>query len=290
MIVLSPRASVYEAARAMAENGVGAIVVSDERRIAGIITDRDLALEVAAADVRPRETALSDVMTEDVCSVDIAAEVEQAVHAMRRHGCRRVPVTEHGRAVGMVSLDDLIIEGAIDLATAAAVIREQLRTAGGAFKAEGSTHPEAPARPEMATGRGARALMRHRARAELAYSRLLHNVESHTGLTPREDAEHALLIVLGAVCRRVRPDDARDLIAQLPSTLKPDLERILEGPDRRITRQSIQAELIDEVHVSPDIAGAVLDSVGNAIADTVSSGEIEGLRGQLPLDLKDLFP
>ncbi len=289
MIVLGPRASAHEAARAMADNGIGAIVVCEQQRLVGILTDRDLALEVVAADIGSG-IAVGELMTEGVASVDVGAGVDEVVRVMVDHACRRLPITEHGRVVGMVSLDDLLLEGVVDVAQASSVIREQLRTAVGPHKPEGTTHPEAPARPERAAGRAARAILRHRARAELAYSRLLACVERHTGLTPRETAERALLVVLGAVCRRVTPDQARHLIAQLPSKLKPDLERHLEGPDRRVTRQMIQSELIREVHVGQATAGGVLDAVGGAVAEIISSGEVEGLRGQLPPDLKDLFP
>jgi uncharacterized protein (DUF2267 family)/predicted transcriptional regulator len=290
MVILRPSAHAYEAARAMAENGVGAIVVAEDQHVVGIVTDRDLALEIAAADLPPKSTPLRDVMSDLVVTVDIGDTLDDVVAVMRAQGCRRVPVTEHGRCVGIVSLDDLLLERAVDLETAGTIVRDQLRGAAGALKPPGTTRPELPAQPELATGRASRAVMRRRARAELAYSRLLHAVEARSGLSPREKAERALLVVLGAVCRRVTPDEARHFVAQLPSKLKTDLERVLDGPDRRITRPAIEMELVREVKVAPDVATALVGAVGEAIAASISAGEIEALRGQLPLDLKDLFP
>jgi uncharacterized protein (DUF2267 family) len=98
------------------------------------------------------------------------------------------------------------------------------------------------------------------------------------------------MLVLGMLCRRVTPAQARHLVAQLPSKLQPELERNLVGPDRHITRSAIEAELMNRLHLGEAIAATLLTSVCEALADGVSAGEIEAFRGQLPLDMKDLFP
>lgn len=274
----------------MADNAIGAVLVVDNGQLTGIVTDRDLALEVVGHDLNARETLVRDIMASDVATVDIDADIADVVQRMRDHGCRRVPLTEEERIAGMVSLDDLILEGDVGRDAVAEIIGEQLRAASGSLKAEGTTHPESPARPEMATGRAARALMRRRGRAELAYSKVLHAVEAHTGLNQKADAERALLVVLGAVCRRVTPAQAAHLLAQLPSKLKEDLDRVLQGPDRRITREAIETELVREMKVDYAAAAQIADGIGRAIANTVSSGEIQGFRGQLPAELKGIFP
>jgi uncharacterized protein (DUF2267 family) len=207
---------------------------------------------------------------------------------MRAKACRRVPITENGKPVGLVTLDDLIVDRAVDLETVGNIVAAQLEVAAR-FKPEGALHPEEAARAGTAPAR-ARALTRHRARAELAYTRLMRAVERHTGLQARDRAELALEIVLGQLCRRVTPQEARHLVAQLPSMLHPRLSRYLDGPDKRITTESIEAELVDALQVDRDVAGMLLVSICEAIADCVSAGEIEAFRGQLPLDMKDLFP
>jgi len=288
MIILTPRGSAYEAARAMADNNVGAILIAEEQRVVGIATDRDLALEAVAGDLDARATSLRDVMTDEVATADIGASIQDVVRTMCAHACRRVPVTENGKPVGLVTLDDLLIEREIDLEAARSIILHQLEIAAR-FKPEGSVHPEQVARPESGRAR-ARAVSRRKARAENAYVRLLKAVERHTGLSPRERAESALGIVLGALCRRVTPQEARHLVAQLPSVLHTSLEAHLDGPDRRITVQSIEAELVRQLHIDADAASMLLGAVCDAIADSVSGGEIEAFRGQLPLGMKDLFP
>lgn len=287
LVVLPPRVSVYSAARAMADNHIGSVLVAEDQQILGILTDRDLALEIVAGNLA-HTTAVHDVMSDEVASVPIAASIDDVVRTMREHGCRRVPLVEEGRPVGLVTLDDLLIDGAIDAAVASSLVVAQLEVAAR-FKEEGATHPGEPARPEMA-GRGRRAILRHRARAEKAYARLLHAVEARSGLLTHEQTESALLAVLGMLCRRVTPDEARHLIAQLPSKLQPELERHLDGPDRHVTRAAIEAELTSRIHIGEDVAGVLLTSVCDALVDSVSAGEIESFRGQLPLDMKDLLP
>ncbi len=287
MIVLHPHSTVYEAARAMADNHVGAVLVAEQQCVVGIVTDRDLALEVIAGELDAKRTTVHDVMSEEVATVDVGASVEDVVRILRERSCRRLPVMEHDKPVGMVSLDDLLASGAIGVDDARAIVTAQLEVAAR-LKPEGTIHPEPQQRgPEL---RRLRAMTRRKARAENAFGRLLRAVSRHSGLEVRDRAELALGIVLGALCRRVTPEEARHLIAQLPSKLHPDLEAQLRGPDRGVTIEAIEAELVRQLHLAPDAANLVLLSVCEAIADSVSAGEIEAFRGQLPLDMKDLFP
>jgi CBS domain-containing protein/uncharacterized protein (DUF2267 family) len=287
MVVLHPHVSVHAAARAMADNHIGSILVAERQQLLGIVTDRDLALEIVAGGLG-HDTQIREVMSDEIAAVPITATLADVVRTMRERACRRVPLVEDGRPVGLVTLDDLLVDGAIDAATAGSIVAAQLETAAP-LKAEGAIRPEEPARP-AATSRRARAILRRRARADGAYARLLHAVEAHTGLRTREQAELSILIVLGMLCRRVTPAEARHLIAQLPSKLQPELERSLDGPDRRVTTDAIQEALTTRLNVAPDVAAVLLTSACEALTDCVTAGEIESFRGQLPLDMKDLFP
>lgn len=288
MIVLSPRSTAYDAVRAMMDNHVGAVLVHDGQRLAGIVTDRDIALEVVAGDLDARSTMLRDIMSDEIATLELDASIDDAVRTMRDHACRRVPVTEQGRPVGLVTLDDLLADGVIDVEAAGSVVKAQLEVAAR-FKPEGALHPEGTARPERSHGR-VRALTRRKARADSAHGRLIHAVERHSGLQQRDRAELALQIVLGCLCRRVTPQEARHLVAQLPSKLHPSLEPFLDGPDKRITTATIEADVARELRMDREAASFVLQAICEAVADSVSAGEIEGFRGQLPLDMKDLFP
>lgn len=288
LVILRPSATAYEAARAMADNHIGAILVGQDQQLLGIVTDRDLALDVIAGDLDPHATTVREVMSDEIAALEVGATVEEALDIMRECACRRVPLVEDGRPVGMVTLDDLLLYGDADQATASAVIAAQLEV-GARFKEEGVFHPTEPARPGMADGRR-RARRRSEARAEGTHRRLLGEVERHAGLAGKDKAEAALRIVLGALCRRLAPDEARHFIAQLPSRMHEELERQAVGPDRSVTTTLIQSELEDRLGLGPDRAPAVLSAVLEVVSASVSAGEIDDVRAQLPAAMKDLFP
>jgi CBS domain-containing protein/uncharacterized protein (DUF2267 family) len=283
LIVLNPRDSAYEAARAMADHQIGAVLVQGEELV-GIVTDRDLALDVVAADLDPRTTTVHDVMSDEVATVDIDDTIDDVVHTMCEHACRRVPVLSNGKVVGLVTLDDLLLDGAISVEDARAIIASQLEVAVR-FENEGPT-AISPGGLDSRT----RARMRRAARAESTYGRLLHAVMRETQIDTRERAEQALLTVLSSLCRRLTPNGARHFLAQLPSKLGPVLDRPFDGPDRNVTAESIEAQLRHTLHVVPEVATEVLYAVCNAVSDSVSAGEIESVRAELPGAMKDLFP
>ena len=94
MVVLTRRSTAYQAARAMADNHIGAVLVSDPPGIVGIITDRDLALAVLGGGLDARTTRLGDVMSEDVVTCEIGADLDQVVRLMQQHGVRRIHGTD----------------------------------------------------------------------------------------------------------------------------------------------------------------------------------------------------
>lgn len=288
MIVLQPTATAYEAARAMVDNHVGALLLANEGQLAGIVTDRDIVCEVTAAGLDPAMTLLGDVMSEAVVTVDVGADIDAVVALMKENACRRVPVMEGEQVVGLVTLDDLLVEGAIDARTAGEIIRVQLE-APARYKRAGAVHPEGVARQDVFP-RGARALTRRSARAAASYARMLEVVERRTGLSERPRAELALKVVLGSICRRVTPDEARHFIAQLPSIVKEALSGHLDGPNRQITRAGIEEELAAVLSVSLEKAAEIMTGVAEAISESISAGQLQTLKGQLPRELKELFP
>jgi CBS domain-containing protein len=108
---VSSDAPVAEAARLMAEGDIGDVLIleSGTGRIEGILTDRDIAIRVAAEAKDPGATKAGEVCTATVTSIAPTASVDEAVRTMRREDVRRLPVVEGGRAVGIVSLGDLAV-------------------------------------------------------------------------------------------------------------------------------------------------------------------------------------
>jgi len=103
--------SVTYAARAMRENDIGAVVVVDEERLFGILTDRDIVVRVLAEEMDPATTTVADICSRDLTTVRPTDSVGSAVRLMREKALRRLPVVEdNGDVVGIVSLGDLAVE------------------------------------------------------------------------------------------------------------------------------------------------------------------------------------
>ncbi|HEY3941763.1 MAG TPA: CBS domain-containing protein [Acidimicrobiales bacterium] len=118
-MALSSAMSIGDAARAMRERDLGdVIVVDDQSALCGIVTDRDMVVRAVADDRNPSEVRLGDICSRDLTTVDASASVKDAVKLMRERALRRLPVVEHGRPVGIVSLGDLAIERDPDSALA----------------------------------------------------------------------------------------------------------------------------------------------------------------------------
>ncbi|HMS88862.1 MAG TPA: CBS domain-containing protein [Acidimicrobiales bacterium] len=101
-------APISQASRAMAEHGVGCVVVVDaDKHVTGMLTDRDIAVRAVGSGKGPK-TAVSEVMSRSVVSVGSNASTLDAVRQMAARQCRRLPVVdETGGVLGVVSLDDL---------------------------------------------------------------------------------------------------------------------------------------------------------------------------------------
>lgn len=105
--------SILEAARLMRQHHTGTLVVVDDptgdRTPAGIITDRDIVIEVLAGELNPAETPVSRVMCAKLVIAGGAEDVNDAIERMRLHGVRRLPVTDHdGSLLGILTLDDVL--------------------------------------------------------------------------------------------------------------------------------------------------------------------------------------
>lgn len=105
--------SILAAARMMRQQHTGDLIVvddADEERIpVGIITDRDIVIEVLGQGLDPARTAVADVMTTQLVIASGFEEVSQAIERMRMHGVRRVPVVDdNGCVIGIVTLDDML--------------------------------------------------------------------------------------------------------------------------------------------------------------------------------------
>jgi CBS domain-containing protein len=103
-------ASVVEAARLMREAHIGSLPITDDEKVVGIITDRDITTRVVAEAADPTTTSVGDVYSRDLISVEPDHDLEEALELMARHQVRRLPVVENGRLVGMVAQADIALK------------------------------------------------------------------------------------------------------------------------------------------------------------------------------------
>lgn len=126
-IVMNDKASVVQAAKAMSERQIGAVVVMEEGRPCGIVTDRDITVRAVATGKDPSSTPIGDICTREIATVTPDQSIDDALAAMKAHGVRRVLVMVGGdQLAGIVSLGDL---EALDEAVA---VRPPARQGSGA--------------------------------------------------------------------------------------------------------------------------------------------------------------
>ncbi len=116
VVTIDPSESASLAARLLARHNVGALpVCGEDGRLRGIITDRDIVLRCLAAEEDPARTTVGEIMTRGCTVVSPNDDAREATRVMASAQVRRLPVTEEGKVVGMVSLGDLATSRAYDM-------------------------------------------------------------------------------------------------------------------------------------------------------------------------------
>lgn len=104
-VALSDPAS--EAAKAMREHGIGAVLVQEQGKLAGLVTDRDITVRVLAQGRDPRDVPVSEIASREIVAIGPDDDTEDAARLIAERAVRRIPVVEDGVAIGVVSLGDL---------------------------------------------------------------------------------------------------------------------------------------------------------------------------------------
>jgi CBS domain-containing protein len=105
---VTPDAPVLEAIRSMAEHGVGALLVMQGDKLAGIVSERDYARKVILKGRSSSDTPVQQIMTAEVITVDPGQSTQQCMQIMTDRRVRHLPVVEGGRVLGMLSIGDLV--------------------------------------------------------------------------------------------------------------------------------------------------------------------------------------
>ncbi len=110
---IEPDASVFDALEEMAKHNVGALIVMEDGKVAGIFSERDYARKIILAGKSSRETSVNEIMTERVVYARPDMTLEQCLALMTDKRIRHLPVKHDDDLVGVVSIGDLV-KGIID--------------------------------------------------------------------------------------------------------------------------------------------------------------------------------
>jgi CBS domain-containing protein len=105
-----PADSVLSALQTMADKKIGLVVILDQRRLVGVVSERDCVLRAVLVGKPLETTPVSDIMTHVVITVDIAQTFADCLRLMHQNGIRHLPVVERGNVIAVVSVRDLLRE------------------------------------------------------------------------------------------------------------------------------------------------------------------------------------
>ena len=126
VVTISSDATVLEAAKLMHSKHIGCLVVTDNSRPTGILTDRDIVLKLVAGEKKPEETTVKNIMTTNPTMDNVNYDVLDAVRLMRDRGVRRLPVIdEHRHLLGIITLDDVLTAFGAELGDLAGAVQKE---------------------------------------------------------------------------------------------------------------------------------------------------------------------
>jgi len=108
LLTISPDATVFDALMLMAEHEIGSLIVLDGERLAGIFTERDYARRIILLGKSSKETKVREIMTQKVLCVRPEHTMDQCMALMTEKRVRHLPVVDHKKVVGVVSIGDVV--------------------------------------------------------------------------------------------------------------------------------------------------------------------------------------
>jgi CBS domain-containing protein len=115
---ISPEMTVKQAATAMSNKKIGSLIVIDDTKLRGIITERDIMMKVVSVGKSAEKMKIKDVMTKDVIYIEPGSDIDEAAQKMVENGIKKLPVVSENRLIGIIT--------AMDIVTAEPKITEQI--------------------------------------------------------------------------------------------------------------------------------------------------------------------
>ena len=109
LITVNRSTTALQVAKMMEQGGIGAILVQDNGSPVGIVTDRDYATRIAANDL-PLTTAVENIMSTPLITINHDEPISAAAERMTSKKIRKLPVTENGKIIGIVTSTDLVTQ------------------------------------------------------------------------------------------------------------------------------------------------------------------------------------
>jgi CBS domain-containing protein len=108
LIWVAVGSSVYDAIHKMGEKGIGALLVMQDGKPVGMLSERDYARKVILEGRRSRETKVEDIMSAPLITIEGRATADAGLALMTQHRIRHLPVVDEGEMIGLVSIGDLV--------------------------------------------------------------------------------------------------------------------------------------------------------------------------------------
>ena len=271
MLVLPENTPSYEVARAMSEKFVGCALVSDGKgRITGIVTDRDLACGILGEKL-PSDSPISEVMARDLKIIYEGEKISKVLQIMQRYGVRRVPVMRKKTGgsqycVGIYTLDDFIIWGEVPLKDLRAIVKKQMYP----IKRKTLLSDRKSSRKEQTLFR-------------------FNKIISKEMLLERDLAERVIFFLLKTLVQRAPAHVAVNFIAELPSLIQEDLLDTTAGPNKKLTKKSIEEALMHSYGLGKETVARIMEGFWRGLSMTLKQGALKQLTLSLPKDLQLAF-
>lgn len=130
VVTTDPGVTVLQAIRTLVERNIGAVVVLDDDRIAGILSERDVLRFVARESADSATTRVGDLMTRNLVTAAPSDSLSHAMEIMTEHRVRHLPILEEGELKGIVSIGDVVNALRTETEVENAQLKEYIATAG----------------------------------------------------------------------------------------------------------------------------------------------------------------